>query len=120
MELNFKIIGQRIKEVRTIRQMTQAELACQTDRSVPYISHLETARKQASLTTLVLIANVLGVTIDTFLYGNQTHDPAEYRSEFTNLIEDCNSDERRFLYEMAAAAKNSLRNNHWLQSNPRE
>ena len=115
MSLNFKLIGRRIKEVRTSKRMSQAELAEQIDMSVPYISHIETATKQASLTTLVLIANTLGVTADTLLIGNQINDKAEYHLVMTHLIDDCNSEESRFIYEMASAAKSSLRNNCWLQ-----
>ena len=116
MSVNFKQIGRRVKEIRKSRGLSQADLAERIDMSVPYISHIETARKQASLTVLVLIANALKVTVDTLLSGNQTNDPAEYRSEFVILIDDCNSDERRFIYEMASAAKRSLRNGCWFQS----
>jgi transcriptional regulator with XRE-family HTH domain len=95
--------------------MSQAELAECIDFSVTYISHIETARKQASLEALVRIANALGVTTDLLLNGNQTNDPMEYRSDLLLLIEDCNSYEKRMIYEMASAAKNSLRKNKWLQ-----
>jgi transcriptional regulator with XRE-family HTH domain len=97
--------------------MTQAKLAEEIGKSVPYISHIETATKQASLSTLVSIANALGVTVDTFLLGNQSNDLAEYRSELICLVDDCNSDERCFIYEMASAAKSSLRKKGWLPTN---
>lgn len=118
MSLNFKLIGQRIRVVRKSKYLSQADLAELIDMSVPYISHIETATKQASLNVLVLIANALGVTVDYLLLGNQTNDHAQHRSELIYLIDDCNSEERRFIYEMAYAAKNSLRNNCWLQTNP--
>jgi len=120
MSINFKLIGRRVKEIRNLKKISQATLAEMIDMSVPYISHIETATKQASLTTLVLIANALGVTADTLLVGNQTNDQEECRLEFARLIDDCNSDERRFIFEMASAAKNSLRINCWLQPNSEE
>lgn len=120
MSLNFKLIGRRVKEIRNLKQMSQAELAERIDKSVPYISHIETATKQASLTTLVQIANALEVTADTLLIGNQTNDQAEYHLELARLVDDCNSAERQFIYEMASAAKNSLRINCWLQPNTEE
>ena len=115
MEINFKLIGRRIKEFRSMKHISQAELAELIDMSVPYISRVETATKKASLTVLVRIADVLGITVDSLLYGNQANNPAEYHSEFICLIDDCNSEERRFIFEMASAAKKSLRNNCWLQ-----
>jgi len=116
MSLNFELIGRRIKEVRILKRMTQAELAERACMSVAYISHIETARKRASLTALISIANVLDTTVDTLLIGNQTNDQAEYRTEMALLIDDCNIYERRFVLEMAFAAKDSLRNHQLLQS----
>jgi len=115
MSLNFELIGRRVKEVRMLKRMTQAELAEQTRMSVAYISHIETARKKASLTALVSIANVLDITVDTLLIGNQCNDQAEYQLELALLIDDCNIYERRFILEMAFAAKSNLRNNRLLQ-----
>lgn len=72
MSVNFKQIGQRVKEIRYAKGMSQAELAEQIDMSVPHISLIETATKKASLSTLILIANALGVTVDALLNGNRT------------------------------------------------
>ena len=120
MVLDFKFIGLRIRTTRKLKRLTQADLAELIDMSVPYISQIETATKQASLTSLVLIANALSVTVDSLLLGNQTNDHTQYCSELVRLIDDCNSKESRFIYEMACAAKNSLRNNDWFQTNPGE
>ena len=61
------------------------------------------------------IANILGVMVDYLLNGNQANDPAEYRNDLTWLIEDCSSYEKRVIYEVAAAAKKSLRENKGLK-----
>lgn len=115
MSLNFKIIGLRVRESRLQKRMSQAVLAERIDMSVTYISHIETAKKQASLESLVRIANVLGVTVNHLLSGNQVNDTVEYRTELVQLLEDCTSYEKRIIYEIAFAAKLSLRNNKWLQ-----
>ena len=115
MSLNFIIIGRRVKESRLQKRMSQAALAERIDMSVTYISHIETAKKQASLESLVRIANVLGVTVDHMLNGNQANDPAEYQTDLVQLIEGCTSYEKRIIYEIAFAAKQSLRENKWLQ-----
>ena len=111
MSLNYKLIGRRVKEVRRQKQMSQAELAEQTDMSVSYISLVETGKKQASLETLVRIANALGVTVDHMLIGNQTNNPVEYHIDMVRLMEDCTRYEKRIIYEIASAAKKSLREN---------
>lgn len=114
MSVNFKHIGQRIKEIRNAKSMSQAELAEQIDMSVPYISLIETAAKKASLSTLILIANALGVTVDSLLNGNQVNDSAEYCCDLVSLINDCNNYERRIIFEVATVTKKSLRENSCL------
>ena len=111
MQINFKHIGRRVKEIRNAKGMSQAELAEQIDMSVPYISLIETGTKKASLSTLILIANALGVTVDTLLNGNQSNDSAEYYCDLAGLINDCNNYERRIIFELASQTKKSLRDN---------
>ena len=86
MSLNYKFIGQQVKNARNNKQISQAELAEQIDVSVPYISRIETAVKNVSLEVLVNIANTLGVTVDFLLHGNQTNDLTEYQSALSLLI----------------------------------
>lgn len=111
MSINFRLIGRRIKESRLQQGVTQAELAEKIEMSETYISHIETARKKASLETLVRIANALGITADRLLEGNQTNDPAEYRSDLVRLTEHCTSPEKRIIYDIVVATVKSLRDN---------
>ncbi|MGE5417447.1 MAG: helix-turn-helix domain-containing protein [Acidobacteriota bacterium] len=115
MSVNFKIIGTRIKETRILNRMSQAALAERVEMSVTYISHIETAKKQASLKALVRIANVLGVTVDYLLAGNQVNDSAEYRTDLLRLMEGCSSCEKRIIYDIASATKKSLQENKRMQ-----
>ena len=117
MLVNFHHIGRRVKEIRHAKGMSQAELAEQIDMSTPYISLIETAAKKASLSTLILIANALGVTVDALLNGNQTNDSVEYCGDLVCLINDCNNYERRIIFEVASTIKKSLRENSCLHPN---
>ena len=113
MNVNFKLIGKRIQEVRKQQEMTQAELAALTDMSDSYISYIETAKKQASLESLVRVSNALGITVDELLSGNQLHNPTDYQTDIDLLMEDCSLLERRFIYELISVAKYIIRNNGW-------
>ena len=113
MNVNFNLIGKRIQEVRKQQEMTQAELAALTDMSDSYISYIETAKKQASLESLVRISNALGITVDELLSGNQLHNPTDYQTDIDLLMEDCSLLERRFIYELISVAKYIIRNNGW-------
>lgn len=69
-KLDFSFIGQRIKEVRIEKGLTQEFLANSTDVNVSHISNIETNKVKVSLTLLVGICNALDITID-YLLSNE-------------------------------------------------
>jgi transcriptional regulator with XRE-family HTH domain len=114
MDINFSLIGMRVKEVRKQLHITQAQLAEMTDLSISYISHIETAQKKASLESLVRIADALGITVDELLNGNQLNNPTEYQTDIDLVMADCTQSEKRLMYEIIHATKTILRNNRWM------
>ncbi|MTK07450.1 MAG: helix-turn-helix transcriptional regulator [Hungatella sp.] len=114
MEVNFRLVGRRIHEVRVVQNVSQMQLAELSDLSVSYISMIENAKRKASLVSLVRIANVLGVTVDELLNGNQLYNPTEYQTDIDLLLADCDNYEKRTIYEFVLAAKGILRNNREL------
>lgn len=87
-ELDFKIIGQRIKEVRNEKHLTQEYLAKVTDVNVSHISNIETNKVRVSLTLLVGICNALEVTLD-YLLENEYHTPTSTtEKELFNTIKN--------------------------------
>ena len=63
MQINYILLGQRIRAFRRKKGITQMELAERIDRSAAYMSYVETAYKFCSLDTLVRVANELNVSI---------------------------------------------------------
>ncbi|NDO51588.1 helix-turn-helix transcriptional regulator [Lachnospiraceae bacterium MD335] len=114
MFINYQLIGKRIKEVRRARGISQEVLAERSGLSAQYVSQIETAVRQASLRSLVNIANVLEVSVDALLYGNRTMDYAEYRGEVEALLGDCTAYEKRVLFEIVTEAKRILKENRRL------
>ena len=112
--LNYKLIGKRIKEKRKLCSISQAELAELSDLSVSYISHIENAKKKASLNSLVRISNVMEITLDSLLSGNQNSSQGEYHNDIWILIKDCTCFEKAFIYEMILSLKTALRDNQYL------
>ena len=82
--------------------------------TVGYISHVETGRKKASLSSLINISNALGITLDELLTGNQLHNPTDYQTDIDILMSDCSFMEKRMIYELVHAAKSIFRNNGWI------
>ena len=80
--INHRQIGKRIKEIREQNNLSQAELAEATELSVSYISHVENAKRKASLESVLRIVNALGITVDELLAGVQLHNPTSYRPSY--------------------------------------
>ncbi|MCP2260716.1 Cupin domain-containing protein [Streptoalloteichus tenebrarius] len=60
-------LGRQLHEARAARGWTLEELAARTELSVPYLSRLESGRRQPSLAVLVTLARSLGVPVSTLL-----------------------------------------------------
>lgn len=111
MSVNFKLIGRRVREVRSERGMSQQELAARCKTSAQYLSQIENGRKQASLQVLVAVAEVLEISLNELLTGNQVNNPLEYQRDMVRLLADCSSYEKRVLFEMLLSMKAVLREN---------
>lgn len=111
--IDHKQIGNRIKEVREQNDYSQAKLAEETDLSVSYISHIENAKRKASLESIVRIVNVLGITVDELLAGVQLHNPTDYQTDIDLLMAECSPDEKRFIFELVKTSIDIMRRNEW-------
>lgn len=109
MSLNYHVIGQRIRNYRQQRNLSQNSVAEKIDKSATYISYIEGGIKHPSLETLVDLANLLGVTTDLLLGENLEHTRLVREMEYQLILHDCNDQERRFLVEATKALKGILR-----------
>uniref|UniRef100_UPI004057A577 helix-turn-helix domain-containing protein n=1 Tax=Agathobacter sp. TaxID=2021311 RepID=UPI004057A577 len=100
-ELDFALIGQRIKQVRSDKKLTQEYLANVTGVNVSHISNVETNKVKVSLTLLVGICNALDVTMD-YLLENEYHTPnSTLEKELINTMKDMPKDKLETLLRIA-------------------
>lgn len=59
-------IGQRIKELREIKQMSQKDLAYSSDLDRSYIASVENGQRNISIVNIEKVAIALGVTLKEF------------------------------------------------------
>ena len=114
MIMNAKLIGKRIKEVRTARKMPQMLLAEKCSISDSYLSYIECGRKTPSLEVIIRIARELDTTVDSLLEGNQNTDTRTYEREIAEVMDDCSPYEKRVLFEMLNSMKVTIRQNRTL------
>ena len=60
------VIGQRIKQLRDMKQMSQKDLAYSADLDRSYIASVENGQRTSSIVNIHKIAVALGVTLKEF------------------------------------------------------
>ncbi len=68
MDIDYTDVGRRIRHFRRQKRITQEELAFRIESTAAYISNIECGKKKPSLLKLVQISEVLGVTVNDFIY----------------------------------------------------
>lgn len=69
-----KEFGMNLQRVRTKRSMTREELAEKAGISTTFLANLECGNKMLSVVTLLNLAEVLCVSTDTLLYGENAEN----------------------------------------------
>jgi transcriptional regulator with XRE-family HTH domain len=99
-------ISERLKYLRNLRQLSQAELARTSGVSQATVAQIESGRKDPSVTTLKKLASALDVTIGIFFSTDTVHvfDMARLRRKYKKA-EDLNPTVYRALDQVIRYAK---------------
>ena len=92
MEIDFRKLGMRIKEVRHQKSITQEKLAAITNLSPNFIARIESNNSKVSLTSLVKICMALDTSMD-YLLSDTIKIPDNAVLNMTAL----NDTEKRFI-----------------------
>ena len=68
-ELDYDKIGQRIRQVRKVKGLSQGTLAQQCNISMSFLGHIERGTRIMSMETFASICDALGVKADELLWG---------------------------------------------------
>ena len=109
MTINYSLIGNRIKAARKAKGLSQSELSELIDRSVGYMSYIETGSKKPSLETLIQIANALDVTIDELLSDNLVASSTVSNTQINQLLSDCSVFEKSVILLSIKSIKDAIR-----------
>ena len=115
MELDYKAIGKRIKIARIKADLTQEKLSEMVGVSPTHMSNVETGTTRVSLTTIVGIANALGITSDELLCDSVIKAKVQFEKDIALVLEDCDEYEIRVIRDLAAATKETLRRDEKLR-----
>ena len=109
MTINYSLIGNRIKAARKAKGLSQSELSELIDKSVGYMSYIETGSKKPSLETLIQIANALDVTIDELLSDNLAAASPVSNTQINQLLSDCSAFEKSVILLSIKSIKDAIR-----------
>ena len=68
--MDYVSLGAHIRRERVMRGWTQEHLAEKANISLSFLGHIERGTRKASLETLVTLANVLEISMDSLLSGS--------------------------------------------------
>ena len=109
-ELDYTKLGERLKEARIKKHMTQEELSEKIDSATSSISHLENGTHSSSLKTLIKICNVLEIGIDALLCDSLSAISSSYLDkDFEKLLSDCTVQEKKLLLRILEVTKKTIR-----------
>ena len=108
--LELKRIGQRIREGRIAKDMSQADLAFAADVSVPHISDIERGKVKMSVLTFRKIIEVLKLSADSVLRPDVPTVNQLYQQEFSDVLKDCTPAEIESILKIVREVKVSLHN----------
>ena len=92
--MDYKRLGERIREERKRLNLTQAQLAEAIDISDTYMGAIERGERSLTLDTLVRLVNRLGVTVDYMLSDSVSDNDSNIMEQFKQII-DCQPLERK-------------------------
>lgn len=108
-DIDYGIIGARVKELRKAKGLTQERLGELSGIEPCNISHIERGVAKLSLPTLISIANALEATLDEIVYGNLNKSSHVSFELIDNLLSDCTDEEIIAVAEIIRTTKKILR-----------
>lgn len=107
MDIDYKIIGQRIKEERRKKGWSQEKLSEAIDVTTVYISRVERGSSQINLKRLAQISRVLGTSVEYLIVGTVTKTPNYLDKELYETLLTCTPDKQRLIYNIAKIVSNA-------------
>ena len=107
MALDYTIIGQRIKQARLAKNLTQEDLAEKIDISVAFLSRVERGNSHINLKRLNQLCRLLDVSEGYILNGASSNSNNYLEQEFAELLKSCSPEKQKLIYNVAKKIANN-------------
>lgn len=99
--IDFRVIGERIREARKRKEWSQAKLSEKIDVAVVYISRIERGDAQINLKRLAQVAKALDVSMSELLTGISPEHGRYLNQEWEQVLSKCTPAKQRLIYDIA-------------------
>lgn len=100
MNLDYNIIGERLRKIRIDQNLTQDYLAQKMGVSVAFLSRIECGSTHINLKRLSEICNILNVTEGEILNGTSSNQNQYLIAKFNELLKDCPPEKLETIYNI--------------------
>ena len=110
IDLNYKLMGQRLRAIRKKQGLTQEQIAEKAEISPQHYSGVETGGVRISLPALIRVANALNASMDELLMDSVSvaSKPGLMR-EVETVFSDASADEMYLMLSQAKSIKEAVR-----------
>lgn len=100
----LKLFGMRIKELRTIRKLSQEQLSKKADISAKYMSRIEMGQHFPSLVILTKLAKALNVEMkDFFEFTHEVQNAKELKEIISKLLKETDEEQLKLAVKVLRA-----------------
>lgn len=111
MAIDYRDVGQRIKDKRIERNLTQEKLSELVGIGPSHMSHIENGSTVPSFEVFISILNSLDCSADELLCREVSASKPLLNSWLSDIIADCDPTETKILSDIVISAKQTLRKN---------
>lgn len=94
-EINYELIGQKMKKLRKEQGITQEKIAEDLNTTVSFVSNIENNHTKINLRVLSYYSKLLNVSVDYFLGNDNPHEISHLDREIIRLLNDFFPEEKQ-------------------------
>lgn len=108
MNIDYKLIGERIKQARKSKGMTQEVLAEKLSVSIGYVSQVERGITKISLDLLGAISSILECDVASLVSKTAVESNEYMETELLNEIKKLDNSKRKYIFEIIKLTNEKL------------
>jgi transcriptional regulator with XRE-family HTH domain len=103
------LLGERIKEIRKVRGLTQAKLAEMVDIEQKHVSRIESAKNYPTMDRLEKLAVALNVPLMSFFDFKHLENDEVRALSIEEMLKELDEDSRKLAYKLIRATIKTLK-----------